>query len=124
MRRPLYRWTRQSMIEAWTVEHRPWLYGIIRRVELSRWVFSRKNWHRTAPWWAPLRAWFLVLAGHETEICCLCGGKVGLVWWCPDDKLWAVLTGWTNGEGLSCARCFDALAQRNGIFLRWTVSGK
>lgn len=64
----------------------------------------------------------LVLRGHETEICCYCGGKVGVVWWCPDGELWAKLTGWQNGGGVCCVQCFDRLADGAGILFQWQAT--
>lgn len=108
------------MVEAWTVEHRPILYFLLRRYELMRWIVKgSKSWHLTASRWARIRAFLLVLGGHEGEICCVCGRKMEAVWWCPEQQLWSVLTDWTDGGGLACIKCFDRLAQEKGIRFIW-----
>lgn len=108
------------MKEAWEYKS-PIIYAIIRRVELTRYVFNSKSWHPSAKWTARVRALLLVLRGHETEICCYCGGKVGVVWWCQDSDLWSRLTGWEDG-GISCVDCFDSLAQKAGLLLQWAAT--
>lgn len=110
------------MIEAWQIEHRPLLYAILRRIELCRWAFRRKQFHPSARWPARARAVWIILGGHETEICCYCGGGVNAVWWCPDKALWQQLTGWENGGGVACMRCFEGLATERGVFLKWTAT--
>lgn len=108
------------MIEAEQVRHWPLAYFLLRRIELSRWSFRRKNWHPEHRWYARLRALVLILGGHETVICAICGGKVGVVWWCEDAVLWTTLTGWDDG-GICCVQCFDDLARdRTPTFLQWS----
>jgi hypothetical protein len=108
------------MKEAWQYQS-PIAYFIVRRIELSRWVFRDKIWHPLATWRSRIRALILILRGHETEICCICGGAVGLVWWCKDNALWERLTEWKNGDGVCCIRCFDELAQNAGLLLLWSA---
>lgn len=110
------------MIEAWQIEHRPWLYFFLRRFELCRYVLRKKSFHLEARLSARVRALCLVLSGHETEICCFCGGKVGMVWWCDDDKLWAEVTGYREGGGICCVGCFEDRATSKEIFLQWSVA--
>lgn len=54
----------------------------------------------------------------DSEHCCRCGLPVG-VWWNTTDELWADLSGYENGEGVLCVGCFDEVAARRGIALRW-----
>jgi hypothetical protein len=110
------------MIEAWQIEHRPLLYAILRRFELCRWVLFGKHFHESASWWARVRALWIVLGGHETEICCLCGRGVNAVWWCQDGALWEQVTGWIDGGGVSCMACFERAAVRQSVFLKWTAT--
>lgn len=80
--------------------------------------WRRKHWHHSADLLARIRASLLILAGHETEICGICGGAVEVVWWCDDVELWSRLTGWGEG-GVACVRCFDRLAERERLILQW-----
>ena len=57
-----------------------------------------------------------LLGGGSPEVCRRCGADVGLVWAAPH-ALWNGLTGGPNG--ILCVKCFDKLARRNGIILRW-----
>jgi hypothetical protein len=108
------------MIEAEKIRHRRWLYGILRRVELARWVMHDKHWHVERRWYARARALLLFWLGHETEVCAICGGKVGVVWWCEDQVLWETVTGWGDG-GISCVQCFDDLARlHDQPLVQWT----
>jgi len=109
------------MIEAWQIEHRPWLYFFLRRFELTRWTLRGKVFHREAKWYARIAALYLALTGYETERCCFCGWKVNCVWWCSDPKTWSTATGWQDEEGVSCIRCFDERARRAGIYLRFVT---
>jgi hypothetical protein len=108
------------MKEAWLYES-PFKYAIVRRIELIGWVFRDRQFHPSASWFARVRAVILILGGHETEICCICGRGVDAVWWCQDGELWARLTGWTEGGGCTCVGCFDRLADNAGVFLQWTA---
>jgi hypothetical protein len=108
------------MIEAWKIEHRPLPYAILRRFELCRWALQRKQFYPSAHWYARARALWIILWGHETEICAYCGGGVDAVWWCPDNKLWERLTGESDGGGVSCMRCFERRAREQNVFLKWT----
>jgi hypothetical protein len=108
------------MKEAYEYRNSPLVYGIVRRIELAKWPFIGKWWHPNHRWYARPRALLLFLSGHETEVCYICGGKVGLVWWCADEKLWSELTGESNGGGTTCVNCFDRLCEESGKgFLRW-----
>lgn len=109
------------MREAWTLEHRPWLYFVLRRFELCRWAFGGKRFHPEARWYARLVALWFAVTGYETELCSFCGGKVGMVWWCDDQDLWESITGYENGGGISCVQCFDDRAERGRIYLKWRV---
>jgi hypothetical protein len=109
------------MIEAWEIEHRPWLYFFLRRFELLRWTWRRKTYRADAFWFARIRTTAWVLLGHETEICGRCGGRVNKVWWCDDPQLWIKVTGWNHGGGVLCSTCFEHFAAKRGIALRWKV---
>lgn len=109
------------MIEAHQLEHRPWLYAIVRRVELVRWTLGGKVFHREARWYARLLALWLALTGYETERCLFCGWKVNHVWWCEDQILWGTVTGYMEGGGISCIDCFEKRASAMGFPLRWKV---
>lgn len=80
--------------------------------------WRRKHWHSSAGRIARIKSTILIALGHETEICGLCGGKVGVVWWC-EEALWERLTGWPDGEGVACIGCFDDLAAREGLIFQW-----
>lgn len=97
----------------------PLVYGIVRRIEMTKYVFNKKIWHKSAKWTAKARALWLVLIGHEAEMCLFCGGRVAFVWWCQDSILWTKLTGWQEG-GICCMKCFDTLATKAGILLVWS----
>lgn len=54
------------------------------------------------------------------EICQGCGKSYELVWHAPD-KLWREVTGFEDGNGLLCPKCFNALVwERTDTFLYWT----
>jgi hypothetical protein len=106
------------MIEAWQIQHKPFLYAVLRRFELTRWAFRRKMFGSQL---ARLRAVLLILCGHETEICSECGRGVNCVWWCDDSALWERVTSWKGGGGVCCPRCFERMAERQGVSLRWRV---
>lgn len=108
------------MIEAWQIEHRSWLYFFLRRLELTCWTMRGKVLHPDAKWYARLLLTWLALTGYETERCCFCGWKVGIVWHC-DDEAWAKITGWQDGEGISCVQCFNDRAEQMGVFLRFSA---
>lgn len=55
------------------------------------------------------------------EFCHRCGVRQPLVWWCESDPLWREVTGCDVG-GIYCPRCFDALARRKGIAVRWLAT--
>lgn len=112
---------RDAMIEAWQIEHRPWLYFFLRRFELTRWTLSGKDFHKDARWYARLLALYLALTGYETERCLFCGWKVGCVWWCDDQETWATVTGWREGGGIACIDCFTERAAVQGIYLRFVT---
>jgi hypothetical protein len=109
------------VIEAWQIEHRPWLYFFLRRFERVRWTLSVKAFHEESRWYArPLSLW-LALIGYEAERCLFCGWKVGIVWWCEDQILWETVTGFKDGGGISCVGCFAKRAESKRLFLRWHV---
>lgn len=109
------------MVEAWQIEHRPVLHFFLRRLELCRWAFRGKVFHKEAPWYARWRALYLALVGFEAERCCFCGWKVPNVWWCENQDLWMQVTGYANG-GVFCSTCFESRAEELGITLRWKVN--
>lgn len=113
----------------------PWMrwYDLpgLRRIALARFSFMRKAWmpgHRRL---ARLRAlYWVLLRGHDTEICNYCGGPVGLVFHAPD-AIWETVTGYArhpSGEaapGVLCIPCVDFLYARaaprgEAGYLRWT----
>ena len=51
------------------------------------------------------------------EFCHRCGIRQPLIWWCEDNKLWEEVTGSKNG--IYCPKCFDCLATKKGIAIRW-----
>jgi hypothetical protein len=36
--------------------------------------------------------------------------------------LWQELTGFQDGGGVACPRCFERLAREQSVFLRWAVN--
>lgn len=108
------------MIEAWQIEHRPWLYFFLRRFELTRWTLRTKL-HPEARWYALALSLWLAITGYETERCCFCGWKVEVVWWCDDQVLWETVTGYQNGSGITCVKCFDKRAYEKGLPIKWHV---
>lgn len=108
------------MIEAEQTKRHPWLYFLLRRLELARWTLSSKVFHRDAKWYARWLALYLALMGYEYERCCFCGWKVSVVWWCDDQVLWETVTGYTT-NGVSCIQCFDERAERMGLTVKWQV---
>jgi hypothetical protein len=97
------------------------LYAIVRRIELTKYVLNKKSFHPQAQKLSIIKALVLVLFGHETEICNFCGSKVEYIWW-SDDYLWKILTGYKNGEGISCMKCFEKLAQKHKLLIRWVAT--
>jgi len=66
--------------------------------------------------------WILTDAEKRTmmaEKCMNCESMVEQVWH-VDDGLWNKLSGYPDGNGLLCIRCFDRKAQEQGIYLYWT----
>lgn len=61
----------------------------------------------------------LLLGLPVMECCDRCGVRQPLIWHAPDD-LWTEVTAHTEG-GVFCPKCFDRLAYRKGIRLRWLV---
>jgi hypothetical protein len=108
-----------DMLDAWQLEHRPVLYFFLRRFELIRWTLSGKVFHSEASRLALWRSLWLALIGYETERCSFCGWKVGLVWWCDSTALWERVTGFREGGGICCVKCFERRANKTGIALRW-----
>lgn len=61
---------------------------------------------------------------YNGETCNRCGRRYSyLLWWCPDNELFARLTGKVFTPpyvgGLFCPRCFDRLARAADITLEW-----
>jgi hypothetical protein len=81
------------------------------------WVL-KKHWHPERRWYARTRAFILILLGHETEICGLCGGKIGVVW-TANDPDWRRLSGFPSDGGVLCVSCYDGQAKKRGESLRW-----
>lgn len=52
-----------------------------------------------------------------TEFCQRCGRTQLLDWWCEDDALYKDITG--NEYSIYCPKCFDIIAYKKGIALRW-----
>lgn len=111
----------------------PWMrwYDLpgLRRLALARFSFMRKPWHPGCRRLARLRAlYWVLLRGHDTEICHYCGGPVRVVFHVPD-AIWGAVTGKARtpgGEaalGILCVPCVDDLALNAGLpFLRWTCA--
>ena len=53
-----------------------------------------------------------------TEKCMTCDSMVEQVWH-VSDELWNRLSGYPEGNGLLCTRCFDRKAQEQGVHLYW-----
>ena len=51
--------------------------------------------------------------------CERCGEEIAVVWYAPHE-LWRRISGHNDDGGRLCMRCFDALAEEQGILLRWT----
>jgi hypothetical protein len=51
------------------------------------------------------------------EFCHRCGRTQPLDWWCEDDELYKNITG--NEYSNYCPKCFDIIAYKKGIKLRW-----
>ena len=60
------------------------------------------------------------LKGNDdgTEKCMNCESMVEQVWHTEDDA-WNKLSGYPDGNGLLCIRCFDRKAQEQGVYLYW-----
>ncbi len=86
-------------------------------------AYARRNGWRWVLWYFQQRrflagarqAWWAYVRGHDGECCEFCGQPYPL-WHAPDD-LWGDLMG--GPGGLCCIRCFDWLARRRGLWLRW-----
>lgn len=50
------------------------------------------------------------------EYCDGCGSRQPLVWW-SDSALWLAVVG--ERGGVLCPCCFDIMARKKGLFLRW-----
>lgn len=61
--------------------------------------------------------------GEPGEHCQDCGDAFGVVWSASDD-LWQAVTGFTDGNGILCPRCFDRRAVERGIgLMKWVPQG-
>ena len=109
-----------------------WPENWVRRALLARYSFMRKGWHRRSRRLARLRALYWVLVrGHDSEICARCGGPVRVVFHVPD-AIWEAASGFLNaarspggesGAGVLCIPCVDDLAHEAGLMvLIWTCS--
>lgn len=110
------------MLEAHRFEHRPLVYTILRRIELLNWtwgIWRGKCLHPKRPRFANARMLWLALTCYETERCDVCGWKVEVVWWCDNPGLWEKLTNYEGGGGVTCVKCFDRLAEAQGILIQW-----
>ena len=60
------------------------------------------------------------LKGHDdgTEKCMSCESMVEQTWRTEDDA-WNKLSGYPDGNGLLCIRCFDRKAQEQGVYFYW-----
>jgi hypothetical protein len=63
-----------------------------------------------------LAKYFLII-----ECCHRCGIRQPLVWWCVDDAIWREVTG-NEGNGVYCPKCFDRMADKKGIMIRWLAT--
>ena len=55
------------------------------------------------------------------EKCMNCGLRYSTIYRVPDD-IWERITGRSDGSGLLCPRCCDALARDKGIILYWEAA--
>jgi hypothetical protein len=71
--------------------------------------------------WLPIIRRLEALKGSDdgTEKCMECDSMVEQVWH-VDDELWNNISGYPEGNGILCTRCFDRKAQELGIYLYWT----
>jgi hypothetical protein len=78
------------------------------------------RWRKAESPAAVLRA--LLNVFYDSETCNRCGRRY-LLWWCPDNELFARVTGREYHPpyvgGLYCPRCFDKLARKQGLVLEW-----
>lgn len=60
------------------------------------------------------------LKGNDdrTEKCMNCSSMVEQIWH-VSDELWNELSGYAEGSGILCSRCFDRKAREKGIYLYW-----
>ncbi len=97
---------------------------------MTSYRYAWANGWRWASWYLPrrLRAalrvlWSAYVRGYIGEACQECGRTYLL--WHADDDLYGDVTGrwpYPDGEaasGLFCLDCFDRMAERRGIGLRW-----
>ena len=68
-----------------------------------------------------LKATVEFLKGDDdgTERCFDCGSMVEQVWHASDEH-WTKLSGYTQGDGVLCSRCFDRKARERGVYLYWS----
>jgi len=103
----------------------------------SDYRYAWRNGWRWAGWFVRRRhivgvlrtLWWAYVRGHISETCQDCGRPYLL--WHADDDLYGRVTGrwptpWGDGSGRSeaatglfCLDCFDRMAERQGISLRW-----
>ena len=93
--------------------------------------YAWRNGPRWAMWYLRRRRivaavrtlWWTLVRGHISEACQDCG-RPYLFWHAVDDLYGRVTGRWPfpDGEcatGLFCLDCFDRMAERRGISLRW-----
>jgi len=70
---------------------------------------------------AALKGGIEILKGDDdgTERCMICGSMVEQIWH-VSDELWNELSGYPQGDGILCSRCFDRKARDKGVYLYWT----
>lgn len=56
------------------------------------------------------------------EFCHRCGRRMPVVWWCGSNELWSEITGETEGGGCYCPTCFDFMARKKRIGVRFIAN--
>lgn len=99
---------RVELADLQQAKQQPWLTGATKEYHLQKRI-------------AELKAENEALKGKDdgTEKCMNCASMVEQVWNAPDE-LWNTLSGYPQGNGVLCARCFDREAKKQGIFLYWS----
>lgn len=88
--------------------------------DVSRWALAvdcLRYYPRHHRWAALCRdLWDVLVRGEKGESCELCGRRY--VWWSASDYLYQAVVG--SDGGLYCPACFDRMAERHGLVLRWS----